>query len=85
MAVGDAAALELAAVPAAPAELDAAPPALEVMLPGAAVRILVGTVLGVTFVAATTMPPAAVAAVCATDALPSAPEPAGPWPVLRTE
>lgn len=83
MVVGDAAALlELAAVTAAVPELDAAP-ALEVMVPGA-VRILVGTVLGVMFVAATTIPPAAVAAVGVTDG-PSDPEPTAPWPVLRTE
>lgn len=83
-AVGDAAALELAAVTAVAAfELDAAL-ALEVMVPGA-VRILVGTVLGVAFVTATTIPPAAVEAICVTDGLPSDPAPAAPWPVLRTE
>jgi hypothetical protein len=83
--VGDAEALELAAV--AVAELEAAPltPALEIMVPGA-VRILVGTVVavGLAFVAATTIPPAAVAAVGVAAAPPSDSETAADSPVLRT-
>jgi hypothetical protein len=79
--VGDTDALELAAV--AVAEL-AAPltPALEIIVPGA-VRILVGTVVGLTLVAATTIPPAAVAAVGVIAAPPSDSETADSL-VLRT-
>jgi hypothetical protein len=80
--VGEAEALELAAVAAA--ELDASPltPAFVIMAPGA-VRILVGTVVGLTFVAATMIPPAAVAAVGVVAAPPSDSETTY-WPVLRT-
>ena len=82
LVVGEAEALELAPVTAA--ELDAAPltPAFEIMLPGA-VKILVGTVVGIAFVAAITIPPAAVAAVGVAAAPPSDSETTD-WPVLRT-
>jgi hypothetical protein len=74
-------ALELAAV--AVAELEVAPltPALEIIEPGA-VRILVGTVVGLTLVAATTIPPAAVAAIGVAVVPPS--DTAAYSPVLRT-